>query len=228
MDRRRSSAKRAWAASPLRLASVRCLTTRCSGLAALAAELGIVRRFWFLAQSRGVALLRLPGAVLVQAVWAVRGRIQTARRNGGFAPAEVHRPGRQFTALESPADGPRRTIGGLGCWVVRACRAASDLVWLRVVPQRVTIPPRIGLGALAQLDVRAQVASCRRFRRSRTPAGPHFLLRRSPRTLFGGLLEVLVRNLGGHRRNRLTTRCSGLAALAAELGIVRRRKEPCR
>ena len=68
-----------WAGQPLRprgsshlhrllwLSSTVGLTTRCSGLASLAAELGIVRRFSCLARLLDVALLRLSGAVLVRA-----------------------------------------------------------------------------------------------------------------------------------------------------------------
>ena len=169
-----------------------------------------------------VALLRLPGRGLGSGSWAVPGRLQTARRKGGSAPAEVHRPGRQFIALESPAGGPRRTIRGsrlLRCRgvprcvrsrVVRCCAAARHYSFTgRPTGTRESR----GAGSSRVVSTVTALETTRRasFPPSKVAEDP------DPGPVVG-----LRPQLGRASQKRLTTRCSGLASLAAELGIVRR------
>ena len=99
------------------------LTTRCSGLASLAAELGIVRRFWVLGTVEGCCAVGAPGRGPGPSNVRRPRSLAHSTTKGLLGSCRCPQARQQFIALESPADGPRRTIAGHRWWAARRSSA---------------------------------------------------------------------------------------------------------
>jgi hypothetical protein len=104
------------------------LTTRCSGLASLAAELGIVRRFWVFGTVEGDCAVGPSGrGPCPSNVRLHRSLAHSTTKRGCLAPADVHRPGSKLprssrppTVRDAPSKVPAVALSG---------RAALRQVW---------------------------------------------------------------------------------------------------